>query len=85
MFTVLLMPRPISTEKVVRRGIHVNREYTVDPLELVSIGEVMSTNVVAIQAALPLQDVYFQSDGPKKHRVYPVVDLRGYRGRAVAQ
>jgi H+/Cl- antiporter ClcA len=79
-FTVLLMPRSILTEKVARRGFHVSREYTVDPLELVSIGEVMSTNVVAIQAALPLQDVlqqYFQSDGPKKHQAYPVVDLTG--------
>jgi H+/Cl- antiporter ClcA len=79
-FTVLFMPRSILTEKVARRGFHVSREYTVDPLELVSIGEVMSTNVVAIQAALPLHDVlqqYFQSDGLKKHQAYPVVDLTG--------
>jgi H+/Cl- antiporter ClcA len=79
-FTVLVMRRSILTEKVARRGYHVSREYSVDPLELVSVGEVMSTQVVAIQAALPLQEVlrlYFQSDGSKKHQGYPVVDLAG--------
>jgi H+/Cl- antiporter ClcA len=79
-FTVLAMRRSILTEKVARRGYHVSREYGVDPLELVSIGEVMSTQVVAIQAALPIQDVlrlYFHSDGCKKHQGYPVVDPAG--------
>jgi CBS domain-containing protein len=79
-FTVLFMARSILTEKVARRGYHVSREYSVDPLEMTSIGEVMSTNVVAIPAALPLRDVlrqYFQSDGPKKHQAYPVVDATG--------
>jgi H+/Cl- antiporter ClcA len=79
-FTVLVMRRSILTEKVARRGYHVSREYGVDPLELPSVGEVMSTEVVAIQAALPVHDVlrkYFQSDGSKKHQGYPVVDLTG--------
>jgi CBS domain-containing protein len=79
-FTVLAMRRSILTEKVARRGYHVSREYSVDPLELVSIGEVMSTQVVTIQAALPVRDVlrqYFQSDGSKKHQGYPVVDPSG--------
>ena len=79
-FTVLVMRRSILTEKVARRGYHVSREYSVDPLEIVSVGEVMSTKVVAIQAALPIEEVlrlYFQSDGSKKHQGYPVVDLMG--------
>jgi chloride channel protein, CIC family len=33
-FTVLMMKRSILTEKVARRGYHVSREYSVDPLEL---------------------------------------------------
>src|SRR5439155_1318077 len=36
-FTVLVMKRSILTEKVARRGYHVSREYSVDPLERVSI------------------------------------------------
>jgi H+/Cl- antiporter ClcA len=79
-FTVLVMRRSILTEKVARRGYHVSREYSVDPLELLSIGEVMSTDVMAIQAALPLEEVlgqFFQTHGAKKHQGYPVVDLTG--------
>jgi chloride channel protein, CIC family len=40
--TALLMPRSILTEKLSRRGYHLTREYGVDPLELVLVGELMS-------------------------------------------
>ena len=40
--TSLLMPRSILTEKLSRRGHHLLREYGVDPLELVSVAEVMT-------------------------------------------
>jgi H+/Cl- antiporter ClcA/predicted transcriptional regulator len=79
-FTVLVMRRSILTEKVARRGYQICREYSVDPLEMASIKDVMSRHVVAIQAALPINDVlqkYFQNDGTKKHQGYPVVDLTG--------
>lgn len=79
-FTVLVMRRSILTEKVARRGYHVSREYSVDPLELISIGEVMSSGVVAIPAALPIVNVlqnYFQGSGKAKHQGYPVVDPDG--------
>jgi CIC family chloride channel protein len=39
--TVLLLRRSILTEKVARRGFHVMREYSVDPLTMVRVGEVM--------------------------------------------
>src|SRR5438477_4462175 len=32
-FTVLTMRRSILTEKISRRGLHLTREYAVDPLE----------------------------------------------------
>src|SRR5581483_9744600 len=53
-FTVLVMKRSILTEKVARRGYHVSREYAVDPLEMVSVGEVMAAEVVAIPAKTPV-------------------------------
>jgi len=40
--TSLAMPRSILTEKLSRRGYHLSREYGVDPLEMVSVGEVMA-------------------------------------------
>ena len=39
--TSLLMPRSILTEKLSRRGTHLTREYGTDPLETVSLVEVM--------------------------------------------
>src|SRR5512138_2764162 len=39
--TVLLLKRSILTEKVARRGVHLSREYIVDPLELARVGDVM--------------------------------------------
>jgi H+/Cl- antiporter ClcA len=40
--TSLAMPRSILTEKLSRRGYHLSREYGVDPLEMVSVADVMS-------------------------------------------
>jgi CBS domain-containing protein len=79
-FTVLFMRRSILTEKVARRGFHISREYSVDPLERSSVGEVMTTNVVTIPAAMPVVKVlqrYFQAGGQHRHQAYPVVDEKG--------
>jgi H+/Cl- antiporter ClcA len=40
--TCLTMKRSIITEKITRRGYHLSREYGVDPLETVTVAEVMS-------------------------------------------
>ena len=40
--TSLIMPRSILTEKLGRRGYHLSREYGVDPLELLTVAEVMT-------------------------------------------
>jgi chloride channel protein, CIC family len=40
-FTVLFVPRSILTEKLARRGVHVSRDYSVHPLELVGVSDVM--------------------------------------------
>jgi len=42
LITSLVMPRSILTEKLSRRGNHLSREYSVDPLETVIVAEVMS-------------------------------------------
>jgi CBS domain-containing protein len=79
-FTVLLMKRSILTEKVARRGLHISREYTVDPLERISLEQVMSQPVVAVPASLPMGRLvreYFLGDAKQVHQSYPVVDQSG--------
>ncbi len=76
-FTVLMMKRSILTEKIARRGFHVSREYSVDPLERLDVAEVMTRDVITVPAALPVQDLltkYFRGSSVLKHQGYPVVD-----------
>ncbi|MFT3864725.1 MAG: chloride channel protein [Solirubrobacterales bacterium] len=42
MISVLMLRRSILTEKIARRGVHVNHEYSVDPLEVLFVADVMS-------------------------------------------
>ena len=51
--TSLAMPRSILTEKLSRRGYHLSREYGVDPLETVSVAEVMTETPVSLDEVLP--------------------------------
>jgi hypothetical protein len=48
--TSLVMPRSILTEKLSRRGYHLSREYGVDPLEMVSVAEVMTEPSMPVDA-----------------------------------
>lgn len=76
-FTVLVMKRSILTEKIARRGFHISREYSVDPLERISVGEAMSKDVISIPANVPVKELiedYFFKAGGRKHQSYPVVD-----------
>ena len=49
--TSLIMPRSILTEKLSRRGYHLSREYGVDPLEMISVAEVMTELSVSANEA----------------------------------
>ena len=41
--STLILKRSVLTEKVARRGLHLTREYSVDPLELMLVSDVMET------------------------------------------
>jgi H+/Cl- antiporter ClcA/CBS domain-containing protein len=76
--TVLIMKRSILTEKVARRGYDLFREYMVDPLERVRIGEVMTADVISIPGSMPVSEMlktYFGASS--KRRAYPVVGMQG--------
>lgn len=73
-FTVLTMKRSIMTEKIARRGLHIYREYGVDPLERQHVADLMTTAVLSVDGELPVSALwrqYFGEHAP--HRGYPVV------------
>ncbi len=79
-FTVLVMKRSILTEKVARRGLHISREYALDPLDGLRCEDVMSPNVVTVDASMPVARLvreYFLKSSPTRHQGYPVVDKDG--------
>jgi len=78
-FTVLTLKRSILTEKVARRGYHLSREYSIDPLELLFAREVMRTKIAALSGKSTLREVQhsLRSDHRQKQRLLPVVDQEG--------
>ncbi|MDB6062373.1 MAG: CBS:Cl-channel, voltage gated, partial [Verrucomicrobiaceae bacterium] len=73
--TALTMKRSIMTEKIARRGLHIYREYAVDPLEREHIADLMTRDVQTIPGTLSIEEVkklYFNEHSP--HRSYPVID-----------
>jgi len=76
-FTVLLLKRSILTEKISRRGYHLTREYSIDPLEILFVREVMRTDILAVPADVTPKEVGQRiKSAPNEHyqRLYPVVD-----------
>src|SRR5882724_8918515 len=55
--TVLLLRRSILTEKVARRGYHITREYSVDPLMLMRVGEVMDQRIPTIPSTMKVTEL----------------------------
>ncbi len=84
LFSVLMLKRSILTEKVVRRGTHLTREYSVDPLEVFLIGEIMPSNFMSFRLGTDLRDAAKAAASAPinsgKHRLeraqrlYPVLD-----------
>lgn len=74
-FTALTLKRSILTEKVARRGYHLSREYSVDPLEVLFVREVMRTNIAALSPDLSRAELpAYLKNGKRTQRLYPVVD-----------
>jgi len=75
--TVLLLKRSILTEKLSRRGFHLSREYSVDPLEILFVREVMRTKVLALRSSETVHDLagrFRQGHSPRGQYLYPVLD-----------
>ena len=80
---VLFQKRSILTERISRRGHHLSREYSVDPLEVVLVADVMHTRVVVLPADMSPADArrwleHGQNrNGRRGQWLYPVVDVQG--------
>jgi H+/Cl- antiporter ClcA len=75
--SVLVMRRSILTEKIARRGRHILREYTVDALEFLLAGQLMTRNPKTLQGSMSIPDVLRFFANEAQHRSYPVVDDQG--------
>jgi len=89
--SAVLQPRSILTQGMSRRGFHLSREYSVDPLEIVSVREVMRTSIFAFPSTATVADAQqwqqknqVVEDDPAKakmrsrrQRLFPVVDAEG--------
>ena len=76
--TVLVMRRSILTEKVARRGHHVQREYVVNPLSRFRVGDVMHPPAGAVPAGMRMDGLLLRllHDDPSlaRSRAWPLVD-----------
>src|SRR3546814_17623829 len=80
--SVLILKRSVLTEKVARKGFHLTREYSVDPLEILFVREVMRTDFISFHAGALLSDAARPfikgKDGERnqrhRQRLYPVLD-----------
>ncbi len=75
--TVLALKRSILTEKIARRGFHLSREYSMDPLEILLAKETMRTSLIAFSADHSLDDArHLMNTSHRQHgqHLYPVVD-----------
>ena len=75
--SVLLMRRSILTEKIARRGRHILQEYTVDPLDLLQAGQIMTHAPATLRGTMTIAECLAFFTGEARHRSYPVVDAEG--------
>jgi H+/Cl- antiporter ClcA len=78
--TVLLLKRSILTEKIARRGLHLTREYTVDPFEVMRASDVMVpiAEMQTLPARMQIDEaVAFFTGSEPRYKSYPVVDRAG--------
>jgi CBS domain-containing protein len=79
--SVLVLKHSIVTEKVARRGVHVMREYAVDPLEAMYVRDMASTAVRTLapaDRAAAIHAAFAEGSDARRQRLYPVRDRHGH-------
>ena len=87
LLSVLVLKRSVLTEKVVRKGTHLTREYSIDPLEIFLVSEIMPRSFVCFRSGTSVETASSEAAGafsvPVKRRLahvqrlYPVLDDAG--------
>jgi len=80
--SALTLKRSVLTEKVARKGFHLTREYSVDPLETLLVADVMTREFTSFSAKAPLADAVAtfvaqhgdSREQQRSERLYPVLD-----------
>jgi H+/Cl- antiporter ClcA len=75
--SVLILRRSVLTEKIARRGLHLTREYSVDPLEVLFVHEVMSAGREFVGESGSSQVVY--ADDTLRHVAYVMAETESTR------
>ncbi|MGF1429385.1 chloride channel protein [Kitasatospora sp. LaBMicrA B282] len=76
-FSALLLKRSVLTEKIARRGLHLTREYSTDPLETFFTAEVMDRAPITLTERQPVSEALAQVSGERGHRLFPVLAADG--------
>jgi chloride channel protein, CIC family len=84
LLSVLVLKRSVLTEKVVRKGTHLTREYSIDPLEIFLVGEIMPNSFLgfrsgsSLAAAVQAVEASWTRGARQKladiQRLYPILD-----------
>ena len=81
---MLLSPSSIMTEKLVRRGLHIEQDYEADVLQEVSVSEVMDRNAASVPPEMTVRELADRvarcDPAAIAHQGHPIVD---YNGRLV--
>jgi H+/Cl- antiporter ClcA len=85
LMSVLVLRRSVLTEKVVRKGTHLTREYSVDPLEVFLVSEIMPRSFLCLRVGARLESATKEAAaagaGKRRlahtQRLYPVLDEAG--------
>ncbi|MGW0732182.1 chloride channel protein [Streptomyces sp. NPDC002851] len=87
LLSAVILKRSVLTEKLARRGLHLSREYSVDPLEVhlvrqleIPVSRTFRAGMTAGQAAAVLRAAHDAGDPERllSQRLYPVLDPAGH-------
>lgn len=74
--TVLLMKRSILTERIARRGLHLTREYGIDPFLDTRVQDIMARPVDTLPPNMTIAEAvafFTEANGQVRHKSYPVL------------
>lgn len=76
LISVLILKRSILTEKVARRGFHLTREYTVDPMDVLFVRDVMEKDILTVEYGDSIGEsvrILKQFPQKRRQRLLPVI------------